>query len=622
MSGQDAQRGFIYQTIVAMIECLDKTDWDAIKLEPETEDDKVDISFYASGKMLRAIQVKSSRNAFEKSDVERWLNETVRDARGEGAEEVILYLVGNEFAPKCNQYISSLEKSTSSENYKIIKVSYNIEADCQMKLNRYITAKGLASRVTLEDFNYLYNTLFGIVHHNSIKDRELPRSEFSETFNYFLRDALKEKGLPSKVSSEAAPAGKARPTGPKERTALTHNPRVYISYSKKNENYQERVLRLAERLRGSGVDVILDQWDLRPGQDTNVFIEMSIRDAEKVLILCEKEYTERANNREDSVGKETTIITPDVYGQYRQEKFIPVVMETPASFPAYLKSAMAVFYVTEAEEEFDKLLRSIYAVHKEKPPLRKIPDWVTGSSPRKEEGKPRTDSKSRSGKPELGEIPEWVRKEEDAPAAVKFTLHEGDRNVEFGRYPQGAKGEVEPLRWRVLAVDEKAKRALLITEKLIDCRRYHESWTDITWEECDLRKWLNSEFFNEAFSGEERKKTVLTENLNPDNSEYGTYGGNSTEDRVFLLSIEEAKELFHSDRSRRAEATPYAVSRYRQTGYFKRHGETGLGWWWLRSPGYISDEAACVRPGGGVDGHGIHVIDDDVAVRPALWLRL
>jgi hypothetical protein len=143
-----------------MIECLDKTDWDAIKLEPETEDDKVDISFYASGKMLRAIQVKSSRNAFEKSDVERWLNETVRDARGEGAEEVILYLVGNEFAPKCNQYISSLEKSTSSENYKIIKVSYNIEADCQMKLNRYITAKGLASRVTLEDFNYLYNNIF------------------------------------------------------------------------------------------------------------------------------------------------------------------------------------------------------------------------------------------------------------------------------------------------------------------------------------------------------------------------------------------------------------------------------------------------------------------------------
>jgi hypothetical protein len=468
MSGQDAQRGFIYQTIVAMIECLDKTDWDAIKLEPETEDDKVDISFYASGKMLRAIQVKSSRNAFEKSDVERWLNETVRDARGEGAEEVILYLVGNEFAPKCNQYISSLEKSTSSENYKIIKVSYNIEADCQMKLNRYITAKGLATRVTLEDFNYLYNTLFGIVHHKSIKDRELPRSEFSETFNYFLRDALKEKGPPSKVSSEAAPAGKVRPTGPKERTALTHNPRVYISYCKKNEDYQERVLRLAERLRRSGVDVILDQWDLRPGQDTNAFIEMSIRDAEKVLILCEKEYTERANNREGGVGKETTIITPDVYGQYRQEKFIPVVMETPLLVPAYLRSVAAVFYTTEAEEEYRKLLSAIYEVYKPKPELGVIPDpeWFYGS-PAKKEDKHSAVPKSEGRRTERGETLERVRKEEDAPAAVKFTLHEGDRDIEFGRYPQGAKGEVEPLRWRVLAVDEKGKKALLVTEKLV-----------------------------------------------------------------------------------------------------------------------------------------------------------
>ena len=463
MSGQDAQRGFIYQTIVAMIECLDKTDWDAIKLEPETEDDKVDISFYASGKMLRAIQVKSSRNAFEKSDVERWLNETVRDARGQGAEEIILYLVGNEFAPKCNQYISSLEKSTSSENYKIIKVSYNIEADCQMKLNRYITAKGLASRVTLEDFNYLYNTLFGIVHHNSIKDRELQRSEFSETFNYYLRDALKEKGLPSKVSREAAAEEKARTTGPKERTTLTHNPRVYISYSKKNENYQERVLRLAERLRRSGVDVILDQWDLRPGQDTNAFIEMSIRDAEKVLILCEKEYTERANTREDSVGKETTIITPDVYGQYRQEKFIPVVMETPLSVPVYLRSVAAVFYTTEAEEEYRKLLSAIYEVYKPKPELGVIPDpeWFYGS-PAKKEDKHSAVPKSEGRRTERGETLERVRKEEDAPAAVKFTLHEGDRDIEFGRYPQGAKGEVEPLRWRVLSVDEKGKKPLSI----------------------------------------------------------------------------------------------------------------------------------------------------------------
>ena len=403
--------------------------------------------------------------------------------------------------------------------------------------------------------------------------------------------------------------------------AIDHNPKVFISYCWKNKTYRDKVLHLAERLRGSGVDVTLDQWDLRPGQDKNVFMEMSIRDAEKVLILCEKEYTERANNREGGVGKETTIITPDVYGQYRQEKFIPVVMESPASFPAYLKSAMAVFYITEAEEEFDDLLRAIYEVHKEKPPLGKIPEWVTGK-PAKKEDVHRTGTKDKTGKTALGEIPERVRKEEDAPADVKLTLHEGDRDVEFGRYPQGAKGEVEPLRWRVLSVDEREKKALLITEKLIDCRRYYDRFKKITWEDCDLRKWLNRDFLNSAFSEEERVKIKVTKNINPDNSIYKTAGGNPTVDRVFLLSIDEAERYFQRDKDRMAEATPYAVSRYRQTDSYKRFGDKVLGWWWLRSPGDGSGGAACVRPGGGflVDGRSVHY--GIVAVRPALWLNL
>ena len=404
--------------------------------------------------------------------------------------------------------------------------------------------------------------------------------------------------------------------------AINHSPKVFISYCWKNKTYQDKVLHLAERLRENGVDVTLDQWDLRPGQDMNAFMEMSIRDAEKVLILCESKYKEKADARKGGVGKETTIITPEVYGQYRQEKFIPVVMESPASFPAYLKSAMAVFYVTEAEEEFEKLLRSIYEVHKEKPPLGKIPDWVTGSSLRKEEGKPRTDSKSRSGKPKLGEIPEWVRKEEDAPAAFELTLYEGDRDVEFGRYPQGEKGEVEPLRWRVLAVDEKGKKALLVTEKLIDCRRYHNKSEDITWEGCELRNWLNREFFNEAFHEEERVKVDLTRNMNPDNPRYKTVGGNSTADRVFILNFDEAEKNFQSDNDRISEVTSFALSRYRQSDDYKIFGETFIGCWWLRSPGNQSNKAADVYPDGYMFDFGDCVDYEYVAVRPALWLNL
>ena len=62
--GRIAQRGFIFQSIIAMIECLDRSDWDAIKVEPETVNDKVDIMFYRNGRILSAIQVKSEMGEF------------------------------------------------------------------------------------------------------------------------------------------------------------------------------------------------------------------------------------------------------------------------------------------------------------------------------------------------------------------------------------------------------------------------------------------------------------------------------------------------------------------------------------------------------------------------------
>lgn len=223
-----------------------------------------------------------------------------------------------------------------------------------------------------------------------------------------------------------------------------------------------------------------------------------------------------------------------------------------------------------------------------------------------------------NAKPKLGEIPDWVRTaEEEASTAVNtLALRKGDRNVEFGRYPQGSKGEEEPLRWRVLAVDEKAKRALLITEKVIDCRSYHGTYKRVTWAACDLRKWLNEKFLETAFTEAERKRIAPAENENPANKAYGTAGGRSTKEKVFLLSIDEAERFFRSDGDRAAEATDFAGKQ----GVLTR--DDRMGWWWLRSPGGYSDYAACVRPGGGVYDIGSIVYYVHVGVRPALWLNL
>ena len=62
--------------------------------------------------------------------------------------------------------------------------------------------------------------------------------------------------------------------------------------------------------------------------------------------------------------------------------------------------------------------------------------------------------------------------------------------VEFGNYYQSAEVEREPIKWRVLSVDEN-NNAIIIADKIIDCKRYNESVNIITWSDSTLRSWLN-----------------------------------------------------------------------------------------------------------------------------------
>ena len=103
---------------------------------------------------------------------------------------------------------------------------------------------------------------------------------------------------------------------------------------------------------------------------------------------------------------------------------------------------------------------------------------------------------------------------------------------------------------------------------------------------------------------------------NEDNSENGTSGGNDTEDKVFLLSEKEAETLFSNDDERIAKATGYAE----KSGVYVN--EEKAAWWWLRSPGYYSYDAAVVRNDGWVYRDGDNVSDGIDGVRPALHLNL
>lgn len=170
---------------------------------------------------------------------------------------------------------------------------------------------------------------------------------------------------------------------------LDRTPQIFISYSWTSEEYQNTVEDLAKRLVHNGVDVKLDLWDLKDGHDKYKFMEQCVSDPDidKVLILCDKRYAEKADSRDGGVGDETTIISPEVYKGSVQEKFIPIVMERDdngnAFLPIYLKSRMYRDLTSDRyEEEFEELLRTIFeAPSHRKPQLGTPPAWLTEETP-------------------------------------------------------------------------------------------------------------------------------------------------------------------------------------------------------------------------------------------------
>ena len=192
---------------------------------------------------------------------------------------------------------------------------------------------------------------------------------------------------------------------------------------------------------------------------------------------------------------------------------------------------------------------------------------------------------------------------------VFFGAYEQDNNTSNGK---------EDVEWLVLEV--KDGKALVISKYALDCKPYNTSYKDVTWETCTLRKWLNNDFINAAFSANE-KAMIPTVTVSADkNPEYNTNPGNATQDQVFLLSITETNKYFNSDSARQCKPTDYAVA----NGAWK--SDSGNCWWWLRSPGYFQYFAANVYCDGDALEYGYLVTYDygdyGAAVRPAMWITI
>lgn len=108
MSGRDASRGFLYQSIASVLKALtDERSWDKIYVEFPTENDKVDIALEEKSKIIKCIQVKSTVNSFTKSDILKWMKDLIEDYRN--SPEYELFLIG-QCDKSANKLIKSIKK--------------------------------------------------------------------------------------------------------------------------------------------------------------------------------------------------------------------------------------------------------------------------------------------------------------------------------------------------------------------------------------------------------------------------------------------------------------------------------------------------------------------------------
>ena len=196
-----------------------------------------------------------------------------------------------------------------------------------------------------------------------------------------------------------------------------------------------------------------------------------------------------------------------------------------------------------------------------------------------------------------------------------------ESNIYFGNYWQSVRSEdatdsnKEPVKWRVLATGGSL---FVVSDQNLDCVVYNSSAETVTWEECSLRKWLNSKFLDNAFTAQEQGAVLETLVVNEDGAK-GSEAGADTYDKVYLLSVYEVidPELgFPTDwkdkgGTRVALNTEYTKSKRAITG------ADMSGAWWLRTPGDAKN-AANVFNEGNVFVRGGNVNNFIFAVRPAM----
>jgi hypothetical protein len=142
-------------------------------------------------------------------------------------------------------------------------------------------------------------------------------------------------------------------------------PSVFISYSHESPGHQDTVLKLANRLRGDGVDAQIDQYEVAPGEGWTRWMRTAIKRSDFVLVICTNAYRLRAEGGGEpdagrGVNREGLVIDQAIYdAEGRNTKFIGVIFrESDRAFiPDFLRPYQ--HESTETEEGYEKLYRRL-----------------------------------------------------------------------------------------------------------------------------------------------------------------------------------------------------------------------------------------------------------------------
>ena len=138
---------------------------------------------------------------------------------------------------------------------------------------------------------------------------------------------------------------------------------LFISYSHDNAEHKEWVAKLASNLRSHGVDVILDQWDLRLGDDLPFFMENGLSKSNLVLVICSSLYVEKANIGICGTGYEKRILSSDMLSGEKKNFIIPIIRNNDQKqVPNFLKGLLYIDFSSDEDyiSQYRQLLARIY----------------------------------------------------------------------------------------------------------------------------------------------------------------------------------------------------------------------------------------------------------------------